>query len=488
MSTNLPRQEFSILSNGLGLVEESPNRFVFIGPSSKGTANVLQAFSQKNDITDAVGYGPAPEDAAYSMGQGGSLLFMKTSASVAGTNGSVTATLVGTATGTVTLADAPYDSYTAIIEIMTTGTVGTGEFRYTLDNGKTYSETLTIPAGGTYTIPNTGITATFVPGAGAIYFEAGDTHSWTSVGPSMNATDLGTAITALRADQTTWPVLVICCRFADASTATTFFSALSTHLDTLEGDFRFVRAIMYAGDDDEATTDTAFDAVSDDRIMVVYGNAPTASGLVVAGRGFPSLGVGLAAGRAAKVKLSTALHRVASGPLPGADSTLLSHDERQTESVDSHKLTTFRTWLERGGAFVTRGRLKAAAGSDFQFWQLGRVMDEACRVTYLAQQLFIAKGVRTTTTGAIDDRDAGRWESGVQADLEAALLQPVNEEGTKGHVSSIAPSEGLGYKIDRTNNVQSTATIISTVALRPLAYPDVIQTTMGYSLAVPVAA
>ena len=96
--------------------------------------------------------------------------------------------------------------------------------------------------------------------------------------------------------------------------------------------------------------------------------------------------------------------------------------------------------------------------------------------------------MRTTTTGAIDDRDAGRWESDVQADLEAALLQPVNEEGTKGHVSSIAPSEGLGYKIDRTNNVQSTATIISTVALRPLAYPDVIQTTMGYSLAVPVAA
>lgn len=488
MSTNLPRQEFSILANGLGLVDESPNRFVFLGPSSKGTANVLQAFSQKQDIVDAVGYGPAPEDAAYAMGQGGSLLFMKTGATVAGANGSVTATPIGSATGTITLAGAPYDSYTAIVEIMTTGTVGIGEFRYSLDNGLTYSEKLTIPSGGAYVIPNTGITATFVPGAGATFFEAGDIHTWASTGPSMNATDLGTAITALRADLTTWPVLVISCRFADASSATTFFSALSTHLDALEGDFRFVRAIVDAGSDDEATTTAAFDAVEDDRILVVYGNTPTASGLVVAGRGFPSLGVGLVAGRAAKVKISTALHRFASGALSGASATLLSHDERKNESVDSHKLTTFRTWLGSGGAFITRGRLKAPAGSDFQFWQLGRVMDEACRITYEAQKSFIARGLRTTTTGALDERDAGRLESQVQSDLEAGLLQPTNDEGTKGHVSSIAPAEGLGYKIDRTNNVQTSGALISTVALRPLAYPDVVQTTMGYAISVPVAA
>jgi len=66
----------------------------------------------------------------------------------------------------------------------------------------------------------------------------------------------------------------------------------------------------------------------------------------------------------------------------------------------------------------------------------------------------------------------------VREALNEQLLRPTNAEGVSGHVSA------LNYTIDRTNNVATTETLLSDVAIRPLGYAKFINTTLGYSLAV----
>ena len=103
-------------------------------------------------------------------------------------------------------------------------------------------------------------------------------------------------------------------------------------------------------------------------------------------------------------------------------------------------------------------------------------MDVACTTAHEKQVGFIGRTVRTNNDGTIDERDALALEAEVQAVLESRLLNPRNAEGTKGHVSAVA------YTIDRTNNVNTTSTIIAEVAIRPLGYIDYITTTLGFAV------
>lgn len=88
--------------------------------------------------------------------------------------GAVTATRTSTSTGTLVLSGSPLLNAAVRVQILTTGTLGAASFRYSLDGGATYSINLLVPASGVYIIAGTGITLTFVPGPGVLYFEAGD--------------------------------------------------------------------------------------------------------------------------------------------------------------------------------------------------------------------------------------------------------------------------------------------------------------------------
>jgi hypothetical protein len=102
-------------------------------------------------------------------------------------------------------------------------------------------------------------------------------------------------------------------------------------------------------------------------------------------------------------------------------------------------------------------------------------MNQACDTTYKTQMPFVNAGVRTNANGSIDVRDAARYEKTVQSALRNRLLAPSNAEGQPGHVSA------LDYKINRTNDVQATFEIKSTVAIRPLGYGKTISTDIGFS-------
>jgi hypothetical protein len=478
----LQSQSLTVSDPGLGTASPALSVPLVIGYSSLGTANAMKSYSSIPALVAAEGQGQAVELAASILARaGGPVRFMKTATSVAASVGAASVTRTSASSGTVALATTPDDDYEAQFVITTTGTLGAGKFKYSLDDGRTFSEILTIPTGGTYVVPNTGLTATFTPGAGPVFYEAGDRFDLDCVAPMWNGTDIGSAVTAILADNLSWDFLVLAGKVATGAAAATIMAAVDTHLATLFNKYRYRRAVMDSGNEAAATVKTAFAATTSRRVAKCFGDVDMISAKPFAGWAAPLRPVvNPLAVRAASSLISEDLTRGGStNPLP--DVIAISHDEFQSETMDEAKFCTTRTWPGAAGYFLTEARLSSPAGSDFEFWQHGRVMDAACRVVYEAQQPFQSNEFRTNSDGTIDEADASRVEKEVDPKLEAVIGRgsqnagPKNASGTPGHCSDFA------YRVSRTEPILTTKTLATEVAVRPLGYAKFITTTLGFA-------
>jgi hypothetical protein len=465
----------TILDPGLNLASPGPSAVVNMGCSSAGTVGTLYSFSRVSDIVGTLGQGPLPEQLAHQLlVSGGPVYGMRMTTATAGACGVFTPVRIGTSTGTITVAGNANDSYSVRIEITATGTTGAGVFRYSLDGGNTFSENITIPSGGTYVLTNTGLTLTFVPGAGATYFQVGDVFTATATAPVYDATGLAAAFTSLFAQPLLYAAVSLAGASATGTAAATLAAALATQMTAGETSLRYMRAIIDSGSiDTAANVKTAFASFSSTRVNKVYGLCTMTSA-----KPFPGWAVlpnrpavAPVTARAAASLISTSLGRFASGALPGV--TAITHDEGKLQTMDSAKFTTLTTYLGESGIFITDGLLSAPTGSDFQLWQYGRVVDEACRVVTETVRWFINAGLRTATGGKLDPREAERIETKVNKALRTALLDPQNAEGNPGHASAAR------YTVDREFNVLSSRKLQGSVAIRPLGYPSEILTTIG---------
>lgn len=108
---------------------------------------------------------------------------------------------IGVGAGTVVPSGAPLASYDVLLEVTTTGTLGTGAFRYSLDGGSTFTGPFTIPAGGTHSTVGSGLSFTF-----AGDFDQGDQYLFQTVYPPLPVTAWesgGIARTLVEADAAT---------------------------------------------------------------------------------------------------------------------------------------------------------------------------------------------------------------------------------------------------------------------------------------------
>jgi hypothetical protein len=88
---------------------------------------------------------------------------------------------VQSGTGSISLSGSPSLPYPKVIlKIITSGDLGTGAFRYSLDSGSTFSGSIGIPGGGVYSIPSTGVSVTFIsgPAGGGTSFVVDDTFTF----------------------------------------------------------------------------------------------------------------------------------------------------------------------------------------------------------------------------------------------------------------------------------------------------------------------
>jgi hypothetical protein len=479
----------TIRDPGLGLSGNVSMIPVILGKCSLGTDLDVKAFSNPVTLVTERGVGAAVEAAAFILNKiGGPVIVVNSPTSVAASNGSVTKSGGGP---TVTIAGTALFDANIRIEIMLGGALGVGQFRYTLDDyvgatdsTRTWSATLTIPSGGTFAIPGLGITVTFPAGT----YVLAETYSATVNCAAFNSTNLGAAMDALKASGLDWR-FVYCVstnNTGDEAAHATLIAALQSKLQsfTTTGDYK--RGIISTSVEVANPIADIGDVVAV-RVNPIYGLARVIGANPLVGFGTPVIPASsLVAFRAAGCGASTDLKRVKGdgykdgGPLP--DVLEIFQDEFKNElGLNAKKISSLRTYPKKTGFFVTEGFLKSADGSDFTKWHRGICMDIACEVSWTITTDWIGMGVRVNAegegggAGTIDDRDAQRLEKEVQDALEQALLNPQNAEGTKGHVSRVQ------YKIDRTNNVLGTETILGTVGILPLGSVTWVHNTLQFT-------
>jgi hypothetical protein len=466
----VPGQSFIIVDGGIGNSSPASNAYVVMGTSSIGTVNTLQAISAPDKVAGVFGQGPLAEALAHLLAEaGGPQYGMRITGSVPGASGAVTPTGGGpvvTVTGAVA-----FDTYTVILEVLKGGILGVGQFRYTLDGGKTYSGRVTIPGGGVYAIPNTNVSVTFAAGT----YLVPSTYAFNTTAPYYGSSDLAAAWTALRLLPTQWRNGLLVGQPATAAGSTTIFNALETEVNTAANMFQWHRfGLDYGGIDTAANVETAALGVEAERLYAVYGQSRISSAKPIVGYGNPFVSNAvIVAARAAKGLLSTDPGRVLSGAL---NCTENSFDSNFSSILDDQKIGTLRSFPNRGGVFICNAWLKSGPSSDFRYLQHGSILDVACEVAYREQLNFIGKIFRTVAGGTIDPRDKRSAEAQVLSSLDGALIQPTNEEGTEGHVSAIK------YEIDDTVNLLTTQLLKATVGIRPHGYPKFIETTIGFTL------
>jgi hypothetical protein len=466
--TYLPSQTITVRDGGIGLPSSGVAYPLVWGHSSLGTANTLYFSTNPNTLRDTLGQGQAVEQALPLIRTNGGVLVMKTAASTAGAAGSVTKTTATTSTGTVTVAGAAFDAYQVKIRIKATGALGVSRFDYSLDqlgNSPTYSEEITVPSGGTYVIPSTNLTLTFVPGAGPIIFEIGDSHVFACTAPQYTTADLATAATALLLVLGTYKIeqMTFTGRSVSGAAAATMAAAVATVTGQLEARHRWTRAIMDGGNDTGANVKTAFASFSSSRVAVCFGTADVPTLNPHAGWGVPRFTASAVfSERAAGADLSENLGRVASGAVR---CSAIQNDENVTQSfLEADKINTLRTLDGETGFFCTNGYLRSASGSDFIYYDWGRVVDRACRVVFETLQPWLLRKVRILTdgSGTLDPRDAIRIETAITTALRAALKGPTVEG-----VPDMDHVTDLKVTVDLTNNVKLNRQIHTVVQLVP---------------------
>lgn len=103
----------------------------------------------------------------------------------------------GTGQGTLTVEGDPNNEYSILVEITDNGQNNEAGYRYSLDNGATYSEESVIPLAGTADLEDTGLTLKFVENESGDSWKEGDTFRFTTTAPAMNNQDILNAVEKL---------------------------------------------------------------------------------------------------------------------------------------------------------------------------------------------------------------------------------------------------------------------------------------------------
>jgi hypothetical protein len=381
-----------------------------------------------------------------------------------------TVTRVGS--GTATLLDgsthSPVDAYDVWVEVLTSGGLGVGAYRYSLDGGNNWSGSLAIPAGGKYVIPSTGVVLTF---AGT--FTAGDVYKGTAAAADFSNSDLTAALTALLANPSEWGFVHVVGKPANAAAAVTRAATVGAQMLAAQAAFRFVRGIVECPQEEgDNTIKTAFAAVSEPRVGVVVGDVGLTSPLT-GRRDRRNLAWAYTA-RLSATKLSTHPGQVDNSDNGGAlkNVTSLYRDEQATPGLDETRFVTARSIIGLPGYYVTRGRMMASPGSDFSQIMNCRVMDRACTVARAGFVLFLNKNVRVNgnaspSPGTIHELSAREIEAVVGAKLKSAIV----DEGE---------ASDTGVTVSRTDNLLSSSTLNVEVEIIPFGYLEFIKVAIGF--------
>jgi hypothetical protein len=478
-----PVQNLSIQDPGIKIVTPAATTPVITGIAigGSGAANTLLTINRLSDVRTILGYGPLAEDVALALQtRGGPIYCVKHTPPVALLTAAAM-THTGTGTPAPTVSGTPTDRFNLLITVVAGGALGTGTFKFSLDAfdansaAFTQSQVRTIPSGGTYAVPNSGLTITFPAGT----YVAADTYALSTIPPEPTTTDLATVATLLETTPSLdFHLWLVSGAQPDNVTAATFAAALSGAATALTQSYRYVRAFCDIGSVDTAdNVHTEASSWTSTRVSPAYGFQLI--GTVLPYEGFSTRKtscVGAEAVRAMSVPISSDLARFADGPVEGVSK--IYFDGFYDQRLDADGISSMRTWPGIAGFYIAGGKIKAPFGSNFTDVQFGRIMDIACKTVYEAQLTYESDFFRAKTdgSGTIDARDAANIETQVSDSLANELTRPLNAKGEPGHCS------GFSYAVDQTVNIITTGQLVTSLGIVPFGYAKVINTTLFFTL------
>lgn len=479
----LPRVKTEVKDGALGLVSPGgENVPVLVGACTSGDTNVLQSFGDLQALKDTLTSGPLATAAAFVLNvAGGTVYVVRVPSSVAGAAGTVTKTEPAgkDSEGTMTVAGAALDAYSVRVEVLTDGTTlaaGGATFRYALDysavdpTAAVYSPTYPVPTAGTFVVPGTGLTLTFVDGSDVdiAFLNAGDAFTFTTTAPYYSSSEALAGVDVALADPSNFFKVHLVGTPASVSAAATLATSLAARLDSAANVYRFLYGTVELPQDTDANLKTGTASFASARVELAAGFADYVSPLDrggMKGVGFKASAALASTARAALVPVSEHLGQVSRGPVGGI--LRLYRDERVTPGLDEARMTTLRTHVGRPGFFITRGRLSYSPGSDYQRVEYRRVMDVAARSVSLDAQFYLNSSVAVDSAGRIAEEDARSIESTLSSGLRNELVQP-------GQVSAVS------VQVNRTDNLVSTGTLRVKARVRPLGYLEFFDIELGF--------
>ena len=349
------------------------------------------SLSDHEQIAEQVGTGPLADALLDSFVAGSRIVYaVAAEADVPGQVGAVTHT--GTGKGTVQVAGSPLNAYQAVVEILRTGGLNDAIFRFSLDDGASWSGQVTVPADGSYTIPGTGLTITFEhdlenpPES----FRKGDVYSFAATAPSASVASVNAAIDVLFNSNLSYDFIHV---VGESDSA--MWAALAARAEEAFNSFRYIHFLaeaklpeagqsvdewvssLTAEAEDLATTGLS--------VCAAYGKVSD----IATGRQVVRNLAGLYAGRVSAIGVQQHPGQVSLGAMPSIVALAPEGiNAAHISALDDARFVTFRTYEGFPGHYVNDGRIMAAPTSDYQQVETRRVVDKAARQVRIAALRF----------------------------------------------------------------------------------------------------
>lgn len=468
----LPGTRITKLDGALGVLPATAGRMpAYVGAAGDGPIGAPLSFSRVKDMTAVFKDGPTVEAAAAFIDRWSRpVTIVRTDASADGTVGTVVHDSTGTSV--VTADGEPADDYEIVLWFPVGGTVGTigAQYRLSWDGGRNFDPAK--PLGTANAIAAGGVT--FHLAAGTIV--AGDMHAAQAKAPQWNDSELSASLDVLGQSRIAWEILNVVGPMAPST-----FDLVDSKITALEEAGKPRAWVGHVRMENPGETRADYRTA-----LAGFAGKATLTGSLCAGAGKLVSGV---SGRSYRRPLSYAYGALTAGVseevnvadvnvgrLVGYSITDVNgnpdeQDEALFPGLDDMRFVTQRTWGDAyDGVYITRPRVFAPQGSDFQIMPRVRVLAIA-RVAlnaYFIRRLHHPIIV-SANTGLILETEALEIEAGARAAMAAKLLG-----------SGARKASDVQFKLSRTDNLLSNLTLTGDARVVGLAYPEQVNISLGY--------
>lgn len=402
---------------------------VKIGVSSvESSVPILITNTMKVDaIKEKLGSSPLADACIDATENGLTTIYaIPVAATTQGTISEITHT--GTGEGTFVTIGNPTNTFDAIIEITGSGNTNAAIFRYSIDGGNTYSDEVTVPLSGEYTLPDTGVKLKFTDKADATdSFIAKDTYKFTTTSPAMSNASVLSAVDKLK----TFNVQFEICHIVGVS-GKALWAALATVADELTTIYKKPCTFVCEGRSKTSseTIDEYVTAMQDERkgiknyniaVVLTYGTYQRKDLRT------QDINVcGILTGLWGSAKESLSIGYVKEYPISCAKLTKLIPEgiEEYGKVLDEAGYIVLRQYAGLNDFYVSSANMLAPDGSDFPYMESVRVLNR------------IIRGVSQQATMNIQaEIDPNDVEGSVKA-IESELNIPVEQCITDKVISS----------------------------------------------------